>query len=981
MSSSIVGTSSNETLSNNPNPISIVVNGPPSTKTTEQQLWTEDYDGMLEMVDFKALKDQFSSHNLVSVSSSVLLDTEKLITTINILLETVEKQDRNIRALAKAIPKTSSSLYRVQPESTRARESPDMQQKPSRPSIQDDQKPTKSATPPPRIVEKETIVVKEDDPFLKNQLHNLNNEFAVIQEEHLQHQTRLTELEEIVQEQLTQEKMKVEMKIDEAKEMINVLKFDKEELLRQMVKLREDMKLSIDEATGEINHEIRSIIQTLDVHVTTLRDEYRTLISTNTTDLQGKIDAISQKLGQTMDNFKERTDSQRNDIEELKYRVTKTEENFTRKLEHLTEKMEKNFRLLEKDVLKTNYVANLIYDVFQLDKQTVTELPDTYVQEKFQLKEDIGRYSKMRNQKNRQELRKIYTDMLLVTPSFKTVAENATNSLNEVRWELSSRMDRESDRVHEDVDDIRENMKRFVTYPELKASITENEVIKKVVTDVEKHESSIQNFVSNYLNREEVWEALRQKADEKNMELKADRKIVNGLFDYLNEKLNTILGKNTTEEMMEAIKNLEQKLQNKADRQELVDSHHTVYPPNIINIIRKDIVPDDLIVGMGLPQPFLMAKGEMETKTTSGYKCLSCNRPFTKQPIHGACSSTGNSPPRRQVPQQPSMPSQQQQGAMPPQPVTSTVISSTIVNLPQTTCTEEETPSQPNSSLTTNPSQIQTATTPNLNQPPSQGQDLSKPSNEVNEPASARVRTEPPLLPPASPSDFFDIPKLNLKKVLKPPDYDNPIFRYSLKASSRSVEEEMLEHTSDRMNEHDNNNNTQERPDTNHSTLSDIEQKPPSQMFDIHMPMTSNFEDSQSNELRPKPPRSAPLQMSFSRYSVRSLNNDTSTTTTPSQPLTPKLVMTARDKENAFSFNSTALMRPFSAKETSRSSRNNFSLNAVVGGPNKQQNESTNPISNPNPSSSTSSSSGNFRQLLVIKPANNKRDNRFPKIK
>ena len=773
-SSTTSSSSADETPHTNPkHPISIVVNGPPPTASNTTEM--EDFDGMLEMVDFKALKDQFSSHNLVSVSSSVLLDTEKLITTINILLETVEKQDRNIRALAKAIPRTS---FKNQSSSTtRTKENQPEQQKPS---IQDDQKPTKSVTPPPRIVEKETIVVKEDDPFLKNQLHHLNNEFAVIQEEHLQHQTRLTELEEIVQEQLTQEKMKVEMKIDEAKEMINVLKFDKEELLRQMVKLREDMKLAIDETTGEINHEIRTILQSLDMHVTNLRDEYRTLISSNADNLQGKIDSLSQKLGQNMDSFKERMDSQRNDIEELKYRVTKTEENFTRKLEYLTDKMEKNFRLLEKDVLKTNYVANLIYDVFQLDKQTVTDLPDTYVQEKFQLKEDIGRYSKMRAQKNRQELRKIYTDMLLVTPSFKSVAENATNNLNEVRWELLSRMDRESDRTREDIDDIRENMKRFVTYPELKASITENDVIKKVVTDVEKHETSIQNFFRNYLNREEIWEALRQKADEKNMELKADRKIVNGLFDYLNEKLNTILGKNTTEEMMEAIKNLEQKLQNKADRQELVDSHHTVYPPNIINIIRKDIVPDDLIVGMGLSQPFLMAKGEMETKT-SGYKCLSCNRPFTKQQ---PCSSTGNSPPRRQL-QQPSIPSQQQASTQQPS-VTSTVISSTIVNplqaTPSTTCTADSSiPSLQPSSLTTSLPQQTSSLTSAPSIQPSLVQDFSKvlaqppastheTNHEQQASSSSRVRTDPPLLPPASPSDFFDIPKLNLKKVLKPPE-------------------------------------------------------------------------------------------------------------------------------------------------------------------------------------------------------------------
>jgi hypothetical protein len=68
-----------------------------------------------------------------------------------------------------------------------------------------------------------------------------------------------------------------------------------------------------------------------------------------------------------------------------------------------------------------------------------------------------------------------------------------------------------------------------------------------------------------------VWDALRLKADEKNLELKADRKFVNGLFDYLNEKVNTFIGEGSNDALYDAIKQLEDQLKEKADKRDLFD--------------------------------------------------------------------------------------------------------------------------------------------------------------------------------------------------------------------------------------------------------------------------------------------------------------------------------------------------------------------------------------------------------------------------
>ncbi|EFC46214.1 hypothetical protein NAEGRDRAFT_79155 [Naegleria gruberi] len=791
-----------------------------------------------ESFDFTKLKKQLSSENIAKKSFTV--DPEQLINTVTMLLETVEKQEKNIRSLAKAVAQKSDfSLSRQSSFNTGVMitDPPKKDLPSSRPTT-------------PKVVHKETVFVREDDPFMKNQIHNLNNEFAIIQEEYTQHETRLTEVEAIVHEQLTEEKMKTEKKIDEAKEMITVLKFDKEELRKQMDQLRLDVKKGLEENIEFLSNEIKTHFDISNENLERLQDDYNQKISAVNSDLGSKIVDISNKVEYNFMIFKERTESQKNEIEELKFRLTKLEENLLKKMETLSDKMDKNFRLLEKDTLKTNYITNLLYDVFQLDKHLITDLNDTYVQEKFQAKEDIGKYSKMKKEKNRQEYRKMYTDMLMTTPCFKTIYDNSTNIVNELRWETKLRMDREGDKVLEEFTDIRECMKRFVTFPEVRAAINENEIVRQVVNTVGTHEKHIDTIFTNFLPREEAWEALKQKADEKNVELKADRKIVNALFDYLNEKLNTILGKTSTEEMMVSIKKLEEKIKSKADKQELIEAQQPIYPPNIINIVRKDISTEDLVVGMGVSQPCLMAKGESEQSHSSSYRCLSCSRPLSSKTPSTAPSG---SPPKRQ----------NYLTNFDPLPVQALSGNESARGKLGTTLGDLQQQFQQQLQLQINPNTSIQSDSPNTS--PKKGE-----------------KEKPNLIPPSSPSDFFEIPKLNLKKVMISAEMENPIFKYTIKSSGRSAEEEYEMVSARRDN-------------------TDLD-KPPSQLQN---------QRKSPDDMRPKPPKSAPQggQNNFMRYSLKS-NLD----------LSNKVPGTAREKEQE---KTSSVMphsaRPNSAKDASAS--------------------------------------------------------------
>lgn len=63
-----------------------------------------------------------------------------------------------------------------------------------------------------------------------------------------------------------------------------------------------------------------------------------------------------------------------------------------------------------------------------------------------------------------------------------------------------------------------------------------------------------------YLSREQAYNAMSSKADNIRVDQKADRKFVNAVFDYVNQKLNKLLGAVSSDELMQSIKKLEQQI-------------------------------------------------------------------------------------------------------------------------------------------------------------------------------------------------------------------------------------------------------------------------------------------------------------------------------------------------------------------------------------------------------------------------------------
>ena len=521
---------------------------------------------VMESVDFNSLKEQFSKENLLSVSPSYSLDSQKLVATIQCLLETVEKQEGNIKELARAVSRLSSKKKNT--EVYRDDQVLDRQSVVSTPSIKQVQHqetiPTDSErvsplsnspfaySPSPQtfvtsrrdsfmVSPSPTFTFKEEEAF-KQKFHHFHNEIVVLQEEYQNHQTRLTEVEAIVHEQLTEEKMKTEQKIDEAKEMINILKFDKEELLQQIAQLNEHCTMAIENQRVLMEDGIKKVTEQYTNKFNEMKEDYMSQIETVNQFILEKVDGVEKKISQGFENVKDRLDSQRNDIEELKFRFSKHEELVMNKFENGNEKVEKNLRALEKDILKTNFISNLLYDVLHLDKNHITSLPDTYIQEKFQLKEDIGKYSKMKKDKSRTETKKAFIDLFLATPALKHLSDKTVELVNELKWDSRSRMDRDSLKFSDELNEIKDNMRRFVTYADVKTSIAENESLKHVKMLTEKHEGNLDTIFKTFMPREEAWDALRKKADEKIWNLKRIERLLMDFLTTLMKNLTLFLG-------------------------------------------------------------------------------------------------------------------------------------------------------------------------------------------------------------------------------------------------------------------------------------------------------------------------------------------------------------------------------------------------------------------------------------------------------
>ncbi len=212
----------------------------------------------------------------------------------------------------------------------------------------------------------------------------------------------------------------------------------------------------------------------------------------------------------------------------------------------------------------------------------------------------------------------VLQSILLNTPAFKQIKYEIHDAAKQsekrsVDHILSMKVDFDSR-----FDVFNQQLAKAVTQSELRNAVDQCESILIMKDILQKHENSINFINNNHLTRDATWDALRLKADVKSLDLKSDRKFVSSLFDFLNEKLNAIMGENTSEKLMDALKLLENRLQQKADRTELIDS---------VGPTHKETVP-----GLDLSNaPLLVARGDLMRESTlnsSRVTCLSCNRPL-----------------------------------------------------------------------------------------------------------------------------------------------------------------------------------------------------------------------------------------------------------------------------------------------------------------------------------------------------------------
>ncbi len=153
---------------------------------------------------------------------------------------------------------------------------------------------------------------------------------------------------------------------------------------------------------------------------------------------------------------------------------------------------------------------------------------------------------------------------------------------------------------------------------------------------------------------------MRSKADEKNMDLKADRKFVNNLFDYLNEKINTLMGNTgASEKLLDAIQTLESELHKKANLSDLFEMEKAAQIQQQQQQQLQQMAVPILKARMqvtnstSMDAPLLLNRGdpfntnsnmntEPHVESKSNMKCLSCNRPLS--PRRGSPTPRSSSP-------------------------------------------------------------------------------------------------------------------------------------------------------------------------------------------------------------------------------------------------------------------------------------------------------------------------------------------------
>uniref|UniRef100_A0A7S1PI26 Uncharacterized protein n=1 Tax=Percolomonas cosmopolitus TaxID=63605 RepID=A0A7S1PI26_9EUKA len=167
----------------------------------------------------------------------------------------------------------------------------------------------------------------------------------------------------------------------------------------------------------------------------------------------------------------------------------------------------------------------------------------------------------------------------------------------------------------------------------LSESLKDNDVIQDMKGEFVKVRDHVTHILDTFMTREQIYSCLRQKADVTLMNLKADRKFLNGVFDYLNEKITLLSSDSNQQELMMSIKKLEVKLKDLTQPTSASDSIGSGLNGTGMGVVSGSAANLSLSHGQLLNATDPLKAGannlSMDQGILGSTRCLSCNRSFS----------------------------------------------------------------------------------------------------------------------------------------------------------------------------------------------------------------------------------------------------------------------------------------------------------------------------------------------------------------
>lgn len=253
---------------------------------------------------------------------------------------------------------------------------------------------------------------------------------------------------------------------------------------------------------------------------------------------------------------------------------------------------------MKRDIRLAFREMDSLYKVLHLDKRALND------------------YLESKNSKKKKKLDDSELDplvkMLLGTPVFSHILSELKSGLSTLDINMDSNLNDYIKSNNARIDKMDLELKDKASYAFLKLQFDENDAISTVRELAQKNAALIDFVLNNYLNAEQIMDALKIKADTKEVELKADRKMMSNLFDYVNEKLNKLLGEGgeANEHLLRALATLEEDMQLLARKQ--------------------DAMPTQLFIPSEKPAPTVVEKNLCLPESALSVRCLSCSRPVSQ---------------------------------------------------------------------------------------------------------------------------------------------------------------------------------------------------------------------------------------------------------------------------------------------------------------------------------------------------------------